>query len=379
MDLSYYLILFFLIFYVSSLIPIPLSKSIVVANQNPLNGIRGVLASLVMFSHLFKDIHINQGNEWKHNGDYFEIISFGNQATNTGKIGVAIFFMISGFLFYRLLEKDSLNIKKFNIGRIKRIAPLYFSVVLFCTIYIAINYISSYSYLTNTIEFIKWLLFFGQYDVLPIANMTKGVEWTLKLEILLYISIPILFFFFKRLDSNLAKHIIIITSIIFIFFIGFLLRKFGKVYIDPRAVLCFYVGYVAIELNNKEKIKNILQSDAVALASIILFISAFFISSYNLFYLYIIFSCGFIFMAIASGNALFGILNHRNLQFLGEISYSIYLIHGVVLFFFMQLLKKMEIYNAFFIVVLSIVYFYTVFFFASITFKYIESKFHKKS
>lgn len=78
--------------------------------------------------------------------------------------------------------------------------------------------------------------------------MTHGVEWTLKLEILLYISIPILFYIFSKTQNLYLRHFFIISSIITIFSIGFILRIYGKAYIDPRAALCFYIGYIALEI-----------------------------------------------------------------------------------------------------------------------------------
>ena len=38
------------------------------------------------------------------------------------------------------------------------------------------------------------------------------------------------------------------------------------------------------------------------------------------------------FIGIASGNSLFGILTHKTSRLLGQISYSIYLLHGILLF-----------------------------------------------
>ncbi|HHP4733022.1 TPA: acyltransferase family protein, partial [Acinetobacter baumannii] len=113
-EISYYLLIFAL-----CLVPFLFKNNylnygqIHIKNNNPINGIRGVLASLVMFSHAFKEFYIYLGNEWIYDKSYFELIGFGNQASNTGKIGVAIFFMISGYLFYRLLNGSKFDLSKF--------------------------------------------------------------------------------------------------------------------------------------------------------------------------------------------------------------------------------------------------------------------------
>ena len=114
-----------------------------------------------------------------------------------------------------------------------------------------------------------------------------------------------------------------------------------------------------------------------ALLSILLFISAFFISSHNFFYFYLIFSCGFLFTSLACDNNLFGLLNARPLQVLGEISYSIYLLHGIVLYFFITLLNYFEVRNIYLLLALIPCYFYCVYTLSTITFIQIEKRFHK--
>ncbi|MES5664154.1 acyltransferase family protein [Acinetobacter baumannii] len=383
-NIEYYLLTFFL-FFSLFLFPIPLygKDKIVLKNQNSINGIRGLLASLVMFSHLFKDLTLYQDIKWKYDKDYFEMVGWGNQALNTGKIGVAIFFMISGYLFYRLIlqQEKKLSLKKFFYNRFTRIYPLYFFAILFCTLYLLLT--AEYNLDFQLLKkILSWFLFLGPYDGLRIVEMTHGVEWTLKLEILLYISIPILFYIFSKTQSLYLRHFFIISSIITIFSIGFILRIYGKVYIDPRAALCFYIGYIALEIkkSRNQEIKSLysfFNGKFAALLSILLFISAFFISSHNFFYFYLIFSCGFLFISLACDNNLFGLLNARPLQILGEISYSIYLLHGIVLYFFIILLNYFEVKNTYLLLILIPSYFYCVYTLSIITFLQIEKRFHK--
>ncbi|WP_224970341.1 acyltransferase family protein [Acinetobacter oleivorans] len=381
LNIQYYLLTFFLIFFFFSLpIPIYNKNKIILKNQNSINGIRGLLASLVMFSHLFKDLTLYQGIKWKYDKDYYQIIGWGNQALNTGKIGVAIFFMISGYLFYQLLLKQEkqLNIKRFFYNRFTRIYPLYFFAILFCTSYLLLT--AEYNLDFHLLKkILSWFLFLGPYDGLRIVDMTHGVEWTLKLEILLYISIPILFYIFSKIQNLYLRHFFIISSIIAIFIIGFILRVYGKVYIDPRAALCFYMGYIAIEIKNQKTkvLYSFFNGKFAALLSILLFISTFFISSHNFFYFYLIFSCGFLFISLACDNNLFGLLNAQPLQVMGEISYSIYLLHGIILYFFIALLNYFGVRNIYLLLILIPCYFYCVYTLSTITFLQIEKRFHK--
>ncbi|ONG41082.1 hypothetical protein BKE30_06575 [Alkanindiges hydrocarboniclasticus] len=90
---------------------------------------------------------------------------------------------------------------------------------------------------------------------------------------------------------------------------------------------------------------------------------------------------GMIFFIIVSGNNIFGILDNVGLKFLGEISYSIYLSHGLVLFlvftqFSLLSLKDLNIY--YYICLLPMI-FTLVYIFSIATYTYIEKPFLYKS
>jgi peptidoglycan/LPS O-acetylase OafA/YrhL len=90
-----------------------------------LNAIRFIAASLVVFHHI-EQIKAIFGlpNFW--NNEVFFII---------GKLGVILFFVLSGFLISYLLYKEkeltnTIGIKNFYVRRILRIWPLYFLIIL---------------------------------------------------------------------------------------------------------------------------------------------------------------------------------------------------------------------------------------------------------
>ena len=60
--------------------------NIYVKNKNPINGLRAFLASIVMYSHTYKEIYVHSGNELPYTqSQYFQYIGFGNQAINGAK------------------------------------------------------------------------------------------------------------------------------------------------------------------------------------------------------------------------------------------------------------------------------------------------------
>lgn len=86
-----------------------------------------------------------------------------------------------------------------------------------------------------------------------------------------------------------------------------------------------------------------------------------------------------IFAFIANGYNFFGMLHNNGLRILGEVSYSIYLIHGAVLYFFFSVLNIIDFnttslysYYLSFPIVFSIVVL------LSFTYKFIEKPLFKK-
>jgi peptidoglycan/LPS O-acetylase OafA/YrhL len=107
-----------------------------------------------------------------------------------GGMGVGIFFALSGFLITSLLlEEPSLDgraIRRFYIRRISRIYPLYF-LTIFTTALLA--YFFAPQRFAVTVGAIPGLLSFLQNS--PWVGFSFGVLWTLQVEAWFYITLPL--------------------------------------------------------------------------------------------------------------------------------------------------------------------------------------------
>lgn len=108
-----------------------------------------------------------------------------------GRLGIYLFFMISGFVIYFSLDK---GLKKYAIGRFIRLYPVFW-VCASITFLVTVLYETSISFK----HFLIGLLMFNSGRM---ETMIDGSYWTLTFELLFYMYIAIFVFLFskKRLE-----------------------------------------------------------------------------------------------------------------------------------------------------------------------------------
>lgn len=294
--------------------------------QSTLDGLRGILALAVFICHTSAwHYYLNTGS--------FTVPDIGI-FRQFAKSSVYMFFMITGFLFMSKLinerEKGVDWIKLF-VSRVLRIAPLYFTVVaiMIFLVLIETSFKLQVSWGTLIMDIFRWITFtvFGE----PIVNnydktllITSHVQWTLVYEWLFYLSLPLLAVMLKiRVPLvYIAASVALVTLFIFnmrnLFFpVAFLagiltamIFRFGNINLlltHPAfsviaIALVFWQGvnYPEVSYQQPSKIPALCLSIA--------------------------------FVIIACGNDLFGILTTRTARYLGEISFGVYLLHGLILF-----------------------------------------------
>ncbi len=298
-----------------------------------IDGLRGYLALFVFAHHFILTWYWkNTTHWWRPKEVYFQ---------NIGLIGVMIFFMITGYLFTtKILEKKhKTNWLKLYISRIFRIYPLYLFALFVISVIIFINpeHRVNLNFSLFFSQYCDWLLFNGvnlhthDHSHLIIA----GVEWTLRYEWFFYLSLPFIAFiitlnrWFALLLSLFAalyfyqnERLFSFETVYFLFFIigglAAVLYRYLETYIS-KYIDNFFVSFIiTVALFYAIFYKNIFDPVAISL------ISLFFIS-------------------IAWGNSLFGLMHKRASILLGEISYSIYLLHGVVIYMLFTIFEIIDL------------------------------------
>ena len=101
-------------------------------------------------------------------------------AFHYGKLGVYLFFMISGFVIYFSLHK---GLKEYAIGRFLRLYPLFW-------ICITLTYLVTLFY-GNNLSLDRYLIGLAMFNDGKIAQLIDGSYWTLTFELLFYFYIAV--------------------------------------------------------------------------------------------------------------------------------------------------------------------------------------------
>ena len=280
---------------------------------------RGIAALAVAIFHykLFYSYNISLNGYSIENQPFYNIIKI---IYEYGWIAVQFFFLLSGFIFFKLyLEKVSerkISLNKFVILRVSRLYPLHFLTLFFVfIIYMTLNFNNFYNPINvNLKHLILNLLLIHEWGFKSYASFNEP-SWSISIEFLMY-----LIFFLIALNKNIILNSIIIIIISSLIFFKYKFIGYGG--------YCFFVGGLSYLLNQKLRLN--VNYKIFYLIIIILIFSLFLkITNFDTVIQKIILLT-FIFPSLI--NCLFLINNKlpyagKNLSILGDISYSIYLLH----------------------------------------------------
>lgn len=303
-----------------------------------LNGIRAIASIAVVISHITLslelfglDSHIFGTND-KGDPKSYELAGY----------GVSMFFALSGFLITYLLllekEKKKISIKKFYFRRILRIWPLYYAYMIGCFVVyyffnLSENLSSTYYYLfyAANIPFIlgKELLFLGHF-------------WSLAVEEQFYMFWPWL----SKLKLSFLKKITLLLIVVLIstkLILHFLVSdSIAELAIHVTRFHCMLMGcYAAILFYEKNELfRQFITHQYTQLAAWI----CFGLVAINRFHIASVIDneilSGITIMIIMgqiTGKGLIS-LERKGLDFLGKISYGVYVIHPLLIFLFSKFL-----------------------------------------
>ncbi len=307
--------------------------------------VRGVAALLVVVNHIYaKEVFFPS----------ITTLPFEHWFANFGVTGLTLFFCLSGFLITSILLKEkqhtnNIQIRSFYIRRILRIWPLYFCLIILgqfiLPFLIDSNFEGGNIQSCFTLKSLLYLAFLPNYVffIFQPHNPFIDVTWSIGVEEQFYLFWP---HFIKRIKSVLGICIILIILQIIAEFTTtplnaikdsnlfyFLLNKLIKITEWSKAGYFALGAISAIIYNRNLHIKNSIIIRLVKYSPL-LFAIAFIL---NMLYFFkgqfLLLATAYIFLQIKllqQTNMANNIL-HRFFQWLGTISYSMYLWHCFVI------------------------------------------------
>ena len=320
----------------------------------PMEGIRGLAVVLVFFVHynaLFSSYLVPHSR-------LFQISRFAGLVGNTG---VDLFFVLSGYLIYGALLRRRVSYIKFIRRRAERIYPAFLCVFgLYLGASAALPTLSKiHGPFISRIGLIaaNLLLLPGIFQITAIVT----VAWSLSYEFFFYLTIPLLVCFTNMVDWRRRRRVFFFASV----WLGYLAYSF-TVNTSHVRLLMFVCGIMLYETISSGIWNPVLKNRMGDLLATLAFISSLVlvyaldtgkwlpvspsvgntvlpgVVSYEGPYkvITLTLSCfPFVFFCIAGHGLLSRIFSWAPVRYLGNISYSFYLLHGATLNGLMLLLR----------------------------------------
>lgn len=352
-----------------------------------LNGLRFIAAFLVIVHHI---------EQFKKNLDlhnfYYELPFI----PIIGQLGVILFFVLSGFLItYLLLAEEevtgTISIKDFYIRRLLRIWPLYYLIVIlsfFILPFIPFLEVGDYgSHLFDSYN-IKVLLFFLFLPNLAIIAFPPvpfaSQAWSVGVEEQFYLLWPLL------MKKSKYKLRLLFGIIVLYFLVKFGINVYAKLFgvtkwttllygfVGRFSIDCMAIGGVlAYWLYKKNDILELLYSKYT---QYIVYIMLIVLIGYGIKIPYIHYEFygvlfGIAIINLASNKGTVFNLENRVLNYLGKISYGLYMFHPLAIVIVLKTLMYLKIENIF------LQYFFSIgitIIISGFSYKFFESYFIKK-
>ncbi len=294
-----------------------------------IDGIRGYLALAVLMHHFFLWLRFASGKPWAAPPSHV--------FNNLGQAAVLVFFMITGALFYRRILASTtrpIDWPTLYVSRVFRLVPIYWVAV---AVVVLLACLRTEVQTQTPSEFASsvatWLTFTGMPSIAGYGRtgqIVAGVFWTLQYEWVFYLLLPAL-----ALAVTAARSAALPTLFVPIILLALFASGIVPSNLKVAIGMSFVFGMVAVEIADRTAIRRWLQSAPAAALGVTALLIALVTFPHSFAFLPIVLLALF-FAPVVSGNSYFGALKAPGSIALGEISYSIYLLHGIIMSVFMM-------------------------------------------
>lgn len=285
-----------------------------------IDGLRGFLAFAVFLHHsVIWFVYLRTGSWATPQSRLFR--QFGDSA-------VALFFMITAFLFTtKVINSKPIEWTRLYVGRFMRLFPMYAVAVVALWVMAwqltGRHRLVGWSSLVDALTHWAGFTIGGQPDVNGLQStglLMAGVTWSLPYEWWLYLSLPVLAVLLRRRTPVPAIVLGVVTV---------LLVSVGWGLTWDR-LLPFVGGVATAWLVRSDRFRALATRRLMALVVIAALVATvlFTETAYSPLGVALLFIA---FALVSAGNDVFGLLSSATSRTLGEVTYSMYLIHGLLL------------------------------------------------
>lgn len=280
-----------------------------------LDGLRGFLALGVFFQHAVTNFAFFSTGIWEITPERFY--------RHLGGESVILFFIITSFLYWSkaIAKKGNVDIMNLYRSRFLRLAPMYLVSAAIVTLAALIETrFSLVSIGTSVRDILSWLTM-GLYTTVTVNGdsiipINAGIHWTLHFEWIFYLFLPISALALKSMEARLM-----------------LIPILAFAFTSPERGywMIFMFGILAAHIVDRYPTWKLATRPWMGIVPILGLILIYFMQykpySFPQYCVSLI-----IFLCFIYGTDLFGLLRTRAAKFLGTLSYSIYLLHGIILY-----------------------------------------------
>lgn len=286
----------------------------------PMEGVRGLAVFLVFLVH-----YVTLVMPWLDPAGATHAIAAAIEAM--GHLGVDLFFVLSGYLIYGMLISKPRPIGRYAVRRVQRIYPAFAAVF---AIYLMLSAVfPGESKIPGGLAGVVYvvqnaLLLPGLFDIEPMI----AVAWSLSYEAFAYLTIPLMIGLLSMRSMPRWQRVMCLAVVSVLLF---LVSAAWLGHIRLTMFLCGMLVFEAVDAGGLRGLRG-LSLPALALALGVTITAPWIgLPAWGLFVLLFVLFFVFCHGCLVGGGGSAGLFTLAPLRWLGNMSYSYYLMHGLAL------------------------------------------------
>lgn len=305
-----------------------------------IDSLRAIAIIGVILVHTFGYV------SFEHPGNIAKMISCGHT-------GVQLFFVASAFTLFLSFSNRSNNekfpLRNFFIRRFFRIAPMYYIGITYYLIQDGLGpryWLGDVTHVSN-LNIVSNFTFLSGFNPYWINSIMPG-GWSIAVEMLFYVVLPLIFYKVKNINHALY---FLIFSIALNFGLHVMLSRFPLIGFNrlweeylalyfPSQLPVFAFGIIMFFIIIKNQALQDVSGTPLLLLTVIIFL---YLSTdlKVILPVYLLFGAGFMLLGVALSKHPVKILVNPFVNYIGKISFSLYIVHFAVLYW----LSKFELFQ----------------------------------